>query len=382
MKSISRFASNKFLVLIMLFALLAILGMSVNFAQINERAIVIAIGFDKSEDGEYIVSMQIVKPQDSAGQATSAADTYVVLTEKSPIATDAIKKLRDATGLYMALSHCQALIFTKATLDDKLNVTLQALVHDWKLPERSVLLCTESAPADILKAQVPVSDSSGLYIQRTISNNRDSIGVFATTVKDVLAESESASATYVITVMDEVLLSEDDLGTMDTNKKADKANFVFERTAAITRGREPVLMNYDATRAVCLVNERTEEGAIVVWDGDVPLLFEFGKLKAKKKYKDGVFEVKLTTSGKLVEVQNSNENMTVSFSAERYEKIIADAITTTVNDVFRFSQEENLDLFRLKNYAYRTGKGKWQDTPDFLQTVSLKLSVKVSCDLS
>lgn len=381
----NKLVSNRFGLLCILVLVLAFLGMTVKFVQLTDRAIVVLVGIDLNEGGNYVVSLQIIKPNGTETSASSSGDEYVVMTGEDKSFASAIKSIRDETGMQMALSHCYALVVSpEVAADENLISVLRCLIEEWKLPDRATLLCTEDEPAEVLKTKVLVSGMSGFYIQRAMTKNADDVNQYRTTVKDVMVSILGKSRSFLLPVADMILTDNDSNGSGSgsggaANKGATSpALFSFERTAAVVCGKSVSFFGLDGTRAFSAVLQKSGRGGLTVTKDGVVAEYELRRVKSSTDFEDGVFSVKMKIYAELVEVRGRVENRSVVDFRDEFAPCVREYFENTVSQTFADAQQKDADIFALRDMAYRKYGRKWSDSEDFLQNVKLEVSVEIS----
>ena len=161
-------------------AMLLLLFFSNDFGliDIQETAIVVALGIDMPETGEgYDVTAQIAVP------ASTGSNTAGNVTVKNALTVgEAIAELNHETGWYPTLVHCKLILLGEdAAGQDVFNVLDYFLRNDAVEDSCLVAVCEKTA-RETFQAQSPVNDISASAIAKVLSSEAQKTGLVSVTI--------------------------------------------------------------------------------------------------------------------------------------------------------------------------------------------------------
>ena len=98
---------------ILILAIALIVGGGIaNYKELNELAIVSSIGIDKSENGNYLVSVQVMnsKKPNSSSESSGNNSQITVYTAESQTIQEALRSMVNESPKKFHLSHLQLLV--------------------------------------------------------------------------------------------------------------------------------------------------------------------------------------------------------------------------------------------------------------------------------
>lgn len=160
---------------VILCASLAILPGCWSKKELNELAVVMALGVDLQEDGGYVVSAQVMNPsevgsQQSGSSGNSPAVTYSAVGKTIP---DALQRMLNVTPRMLYLSHMRVLVFGEEMARQGISDVLDYISRNHELRTDFYLLVAKGMDAaEILQVVTPFEHipSNSLYSSILISN--------------------------------------------------------------------------------------------------------------------------------------------------------------------------------------------------------------------
>ncbi|WAA09070.1 Ger(x)C family spore germination protein [Fervidibacillus albus] len=121
-------------------------------SELNDLAIVVAIGIDKDEDGEYLVSTQIVNPAEIASQSGSGAGTinYSPVTTyqtKAHTVMGAMRQLTTISPRKLYVAHIRMLVIGEEVAKEGIKDILDFLSRDHEFRPDFYITVTKNATA-------------------------------------------------------------------------------------------------------------------------------------------------------------------------------------------------------------------------------------------
>lgn len=165
---------------------------------IQETAIVVAIGIDSAENGQgYDVTAQIAVPastgSDSAGNVT---------VKNAKTVGEAITMLNHETGWYPTLVHCKLILLGEKTADSDVFDALDYFLRNDAVEDSCLVAVCEGTAREIFQAQSPVKDISASAISKVLSSEAQKTGIVSVTIlKDFAKKYYSVSQSGFLPVL-------------------------------------------------------------------------------------------------------------------------------------------------------------------------------------
>lgn len=172
---------NKFWMRVFLIgtAVLLLLFFSNDFGliDIQETAIVIAVGVDKSqEEGKYDVTAQIAVPA-STGSGTAGN----VTVEGASTVGEAVTELNHKTGWYPTLVHCKLILLGMDVADENVFDPIDFFLRSGTVEDTCLVAMCEKTAKETFQATSPVKDISSSAIAKVLSSEAQKTGLVSVT---------------------------------------------------------------------------------------------------------------------------------------------------------------------------------------------------------
>lgn len=363
----------KWIAFALCFAAFILLGTEI--VPLTDRAIVLGVGIDKSENG-YAVSAQIVLP----GDAESKSAENIVLTAEDKTISAALDAISREAGKIISMSHCNVVILGSGVVQhDAVNV-LDYIIRNAYLSENAILLTTAGKAEEILKAKPAFSDMSSLYLQNVLTD----FGYYPVrnkrNVKEFLVSYNTETAGNWLPSVK--LKSAEAPESEETDSSGDGEAFVFDfsETAVFSGGNYVLKLDEQGTRGINYVESELKEGSLSVSDGDTVYNFFIVDSSCKKKFNRDMtaeFTVKaelilkeiLSPTGVSVQIENAEPG-------EKINLLISEEICEAVTLAYESSKKAGADVFNLYDGFYGIFGAEWKEEYFRDATLSVKTELK------
>ncbi|WP_427138813.1 Ger(x)C family spore germination protein [Psychrobacillus psychrodurans] len=174
-----------------------------NRRELNELAITLAIGIDKSEDG-YLISAQVVVPKEVSMNAGNGGSPVTLLQAQGETVYEAIRKITKESPRKIYPGHLRMLVIGESLAEDGIGDSLDLLSRDWELrSDFYVVVAKDSKAEDILNIQTPLESipSNKMFNTLKISEENWSATVGVTLddlIADLISDGKEAVLTGII----------------------------------------------------------------------------------------------------------------------------------------------------------------------------------------
>ncbi len=161
-------------------AVLLLLFFSNDFGliDIQETAIVVALGIDTAEEGEgYDVTAQIAVPA-----STGSGSAGNVTVKNARTVGEAIAELNHETGWYPTLVHCKLILLGEETANENVFNILDYFLRNDAVEDSCLVAACSGTAREVFQAQSPVNDISASAISKVLSSEAQKTGLVSVTI--------------------------------------------------------------------------------------------------------------------------------------------------------------------------------------------------------
>ena len=136
-------------------------------AQTELRSVIVAVGIDKLNEGNYEVSTEIVVPKYS----TTYNQNAQVISAVGNNTIDALGKISIQLGKVIGLSHCSAIVLGESLKDENIVNVLDQFLRGKRVNYNSLLCVSNSSAKEVLKKAVEIEKEYGQNINNILQYN-------------------------------------------------------------------------------------------------------------------------------------------------------------------------------------------------------------------
>ena len=148
---------------------------------LSERAIVVGLGIDKTEDG-YEVTTEIINPKSQSGGGLGESDGFALISGTGETVDSALGVIAQKTGLKVSLSQCNLVILGSMFMKERVFPSLNYLVQTYSVPELAIIATAENSAKELLTTKPVMTTLSALQMQRTLHSATDDASIISTNV--------------------------------------------------------------------------------------------------------------------------------------------------------------------------------------------------------
>lgn len=377
---------KKFKLFILLF-LIFITG-CYNYNELNDLAIVTAIGIDKTESG-YLVSIQLVNTQKTGTDTnTSGGDSkFTIYEAEGKTIEEAIKNVSYVCPKNIYLYHLGILIFGEDTAKKGIKSTMDYIIRNIETRGDVYVFVARGKDAnDIIKVITPIETLNAKNIISLLEKSSKNLGkAVLMNFRDLLNNYINSKTEIVMPSI--TIVERNDLGEQVENiADSDPGTFLkIDETAIFKEDKLIGYMTNDETLGYNILKDSINE-TIVNYkckNGYVEALINNLKTDVEVNEKLEVI-VNIKASGNLSEV-SCDINIESVEKQNEIEKKIAKQLEEAVKITFnRIKDDYNSDIFGIlnmyylnKNSFYHEIEKEWYDK----HFNDLKIKVKAEVDL-
>lgn len=366
------------------------LGGCIPSVQLNERAIVQAIGVDSSEEG-YRVTLQIFSPGGGENGIDVSKQNAKLITADGKTISDAIRTATLKQGKQIFYGHNRLLIIGKQVAQDGIQDVLPFFNNGYESRPSTNVMVAEAAAEEILAANIEQGIVPAESLQNMVENHTENAGVIKTRLIDIIEAVYDPSRSVAIPTV-RLIEDKDDGESSDENGVETTHAVMMDGTAVLKNNRLVGMLTEDETRGLSFLTDKVTRTLVVFEYGDskgsgmisidvyesntrTEIAEEQGKavLRASVKAKGRFNEVGLEERFFKEEDFKALEQQAELLVGKECEAVFAKAAQEYKSDIFSYGK---LLMNRDKDLWFGL-KAQW---PDAVADIKLEVSVYLDLD--
>lgn len=354
---------------------------------LSERAIVVGLGIDKTEEG-YKVSCEIINPKSQSGGGQGESDGFALIEGAGKTVDAAIGAISQKTGLKISLSQCNLIVLGNMFLTAQTFPSVNYLVQTFSVPELAIIAVAENSAGELLKTKPVMTTLSALQMQQTLHSATDDAAIISTNVKDFFKGYLSRTGVSNVVRISAKKIDKNDVDK-GSGESADIYEYDYTRLALFAKGKDALLLEKDDTVAINYMKYDLKKGGETVSvDGvNYGLRITSKKTKYKTEVKSGVPSVFADVEIKAYVSEKDGLGQYFSVDeipAELTEKIVAamkESVEKKIAATFEKCKAHGIDAYELFDKLYeKSYKDFKNESPggDYLNRIRLIVNAKIS----
>lgn len=358
-----------------------------NRVEIEERAVVAALGVDKAaEEGKVEVTAQIIKPGEIAtarGGGSRSGEAVAVYTDTGRDLFDALRNLARQVGRKLFLTEMAVVVIGEDMAREGIGSVIDFIRRDPEPHKRAWLLVSRGRAREVLETKVPTEKVWGFGLNKMIKAAR----VHGKAPKvDVLDFEKAVKSKTTCPVATGIKIAGEERKPVKEAVAPGKKP-VLAGTAVFRGYRLTGWLDQIETRGMLWVKGEVQSGIIVVpspKDGDKPIALEI--IWAGSEIEPVISDGRVTVTVKVKEESNigevSPDRVVISKPGviETIEAGQRAAIEREVLAAVAKAQELNADVFGFGEAVHRKYPREWQQLEKMWDELFPVLDVRVEVD--
>ncbi len=397
---------KKIKIVILIFLLLII---SINLygcysnVDLTEIAVATAIGFDRADQGDIRITVQIVKPGViKAKNQGSEEEPVWVFSATGETVFSAIRNLLTTVNRKVFYSHLQLIVISEEIARDSVLDVLDLIERDKEIQRLAYVLVAKGVSAEeILKAQSELENVPAIHIKSIIDNYESLAKMRKITLIDLLRDfnhSGNAATSGVIqktaAKLEKENSQQEKSNQSQGSNEEDKLEVKDLKVTGTAVFRLDKLVGYldpYETRGLIFTLDMVESGIINVDNPlhkDKKVAFEIvsssAELNVKIKDDQAELMIEIKAEGRLADQQGSGD-LTTPEMIVKMEESVARVIENNINLAVNKAQKEfKLDFFGFSKVLYKEHSSYWKKVESDWSNVfsELPITIKVSWNTS
>ncbi|MET3576146.1 Ger(x)C family spore germination protein [Bhargavaea ullalensis] len=334
--------------------------------ELNEIAITVAFGIDKSDDGGFRVSAQIVVP--SAISSTKGAEATPVLLFQADgeTAYEAIRKMTKQVPRKIYPGHLKLLVIGEEMAREGIWDSLDIFVRDWELrPDFSVVVSKDRPASEILAVPTALDTIPANKLFEMLENSSDNWSAVQKIslhelLADISSEGKDAVLTGVMSTGDPGEASKEMMGEIRP-----AVRLYFDNLAVFEKDRLVGWLGAEQSKGFNYVSgniKSTVETVSCPEGGNVAIEVtkSDSKIKASFNGESPEMEITVKNKGNVGSVQ-CGLDMKKPESLHTLESLFEKKLTGTIEETIKEAQSRRgSDIFGFGRTIHRSYPDKWK----------------------
>lgn len=356
--------------------------------ELNEFAIVVAVGIDKVEE-EYEVTVQIVDPSEIASNKASGGRTPIVLYhEKGGSVFEAIRKLSTITPRKPYFSHLGMIILGEELAKEGIGQTLDFFARDQELRGNFLVAVSDQAPAkDILSILSPLEKIPANKMNNSLKNSSD---VFATSsptrFDDLLKDLGRKGKNTVLTTIRIIGNPEEGASKDNVEKTIPDTHLHYTGMAVFKNEKMVGLLNEEESKGYSYIKDKVKSTANIIAcpeEGTITTEVTDSKTKVNGKMVKGNprIELEIHSNQNVAEVDcliHLGKEKTITGLDKISSKTLEEIVTNTLDTI---QNKYKADVFGFGEAIHRADPKAWKKLEKDWEQLFPKLEVHVKADV-
>ncbi|PMC40511.1 Ger(x)C family spore germination protein [Bacillus sp. UMB0899] len=332
---------------------------------LNELAIVTAIGIDKSEDG-YSVSIQVLNPSELAGNTSSGRTEVVRFIKSGETVMEALRKLTTDTPRRIYLAHLREVVFGEELARDGIGKALDFLSRDHEMrTDFYITVAKGSTAADILNIQTAIEKVPANKLFNALENS-ENVWAAAKTVKldELINSVVSKGKEPVLTGIYHYGNAEVGSSIENVHNVSPETGLRLDYLAVFKKDKLIGWLNMDESKGFNYITDNIKNTVLTTESegGKVTIETLRSKTKVKGKVVKGkpVIDISISPEGNIADVE-SNIDLSKPENIEKLEKGYSENVKEKVQTSIQKVQTEfQSDIFGFGEAIHRADPKAWK----------------------
>ncbi|MEH7374808.1 Ger(x)C family spore germination protein [Neobacillus drentensis] len=361
-----------------------------NRRELNDLAITLAIGLDRTKDGKYLVTAQVVNPAEVSADKGSGGSPVIIYQATGQTVIEAFRKMTKESPRKIYPSHLRILVIGESLAREGVGKPLDLLSRDWELRSDFYIAVTRGVKAEeILKVPTGLEKipANNLYDTLEVSSKALSSTSHVRLdelISDMVSDGKQPVLTGIYTEIkgdEETSLSKKNVEMIDS-----PARIYFNDLAVFNKDKLVGWLDDKQSKTYNAVTNKVKSTVINIScpkGGKAALQLLRSKAKVKGKVKKGKPEVTIEFRREYnVGEVECHIDLTKPETISKLEKIEVQRFTTMVEHSIKKVQEESkVDIFGFGEAIYRSDPKAWIKLKKDWSKEFLDLPVNVKVDV-
>ncbi|MFJ5788589.1 Ger(x)C family spore germination protein [Lysinibacillus sp. NPDC093197] len=356
--------------------------------ELNELAIVVALGIDKIDD-EYEVSIQVVDTSEiSSKQPSSGRSPVVTYHAKGKSVFEAIRRMTTLTPRRPYFSHLQMVVIGEKLAEVGINEPLDFIARDHEFRnDFDVIISHGSTAKEVLNVLTPIEKMPANKLLNSIKVSEKAWGsTLSVTTDELLNTLSSKEKSAVLTAVE--IQGDTKLGIDQTNVERIKTPVILKYAgiAVFKEDRLEGMLSEEESISFNFLNNKIGSTIVVLAcpnKGDLSTEITQSKAKIKGAFEKGVpkISIKIDVTQNIGEVNcaiNLTQNKTIRYINKKTAEQIKEQTKKTLDII---QKNYKLDILGFGEALNREDPKKWKEIQKEWSTIYPEVAVDIKVNI-
>jgi spore germination protein KC len=347
-----------------------------NYQDIEKLSIVAGFAIDKNEQGDkYLVTVEVV---DFEMSGKEAKQTGKYIESEGATIFDAIRNVIDSAGKKMYWAHANIVIINQDIAKEGISPVLDMLLRDTEMREEMyVIISKEKTAKEVLKQEVPLSQTSSDNIENILTNQKVVGHSSAVQVYELLGILESDGISVA-------------LPAIHLTKKSDKKTAELDGSAIFKSDKLVGFLDKHETRYFLFITDKIKKGLLTINEDstnqmdNITLEIYKSKTKVKPEFSDKklTMNIEIKTEVALGEVETSVDYIKKD-KRDKLKKDTEEKVKVSVEKVIKKVQNDfDTDIFGFGMITKANIPSVWRSAQQDGRNLFKDLKANVKVDIT
>ncbi len=356
--------------------------------ELNEIAIVTAIGIDKTEDG-YLVSVQIVNPGEIAGKTATGRTEVIKFIKTGDTLFEAMRRLSADVPRILYFAHLREVVFGEELAKEGIGKVLDTLSRHHEMRSDFFLTVAKGSKAyDILNVQTALEKNPAIKLSNALETSSKRWAPTKTvTIDEFITSIVSKGKEPVLTGV--YVYGNPESGSAFTNVQnvSPKTGLKIDSIGVFKSDKLIGWLDEEESKGFNYITDNIKATAVTVpcEDGKITISTSRSKTKVKGKMENGKpkISIHVTTEGDVGEVECKFDLSTpekIKQLNEKYKNVIKGKIEAAIN---KLQKDYQSDVFGFGEAIHRADPKAWKRLQQNWnqEFVNMEVSVNVKANI-
>ncbi len=340
-----------------------------NRRELNELAITLAIGLDKTSDDQYLLTAQVVNPGEVAGDRGAGTSPVIIYSAKGKTVSEAIRKMTEESPRRIYPSHLRVLVIGESLAKEGIGKPLDLFSREWDMRSDFYIVVAKGMNAkDILKVPTTLEKIPANKLFNALSvSTKEWSGTSAITLDELITDMISDGKQPVLTGIQADIKGDEETSLSKQNVEMidPPARLSFQELAVFDKDKLVGWLNEKQSQTYTVITSK-ENGTVVNVScpngGKFVYEVTSSNTEMKGKIKNGKPEIDLNVhvEGNIGEVEcpiDLKKTESIDQLEEVYEKTSKKMFKKAIKQV---QKEYGMDIFGFGEAIHRADPQGWK----------------------
>ena len=333
--------------------------------ELNEIAIVTAIGIDKTKDG-YLVSIQIVNPSEIAGKTATGRTEVIRFMKTGDTIFEAMRRLSTDVPRRIYVAHLRQVVFGEELAKDGIGKVLDVFSrHHEMRSDFFITVAKGSKASEILNVQTALEKDPATDVAHTLETSEKVWAPTKTvTIDELITSIVSKGQEPILTGVHVYGNPENGSAFTNVQNVSPKTGLKIDTIGVFKSDKLIGWLNEDESKGFNYITDKVKATIVTIpcKDGKITIATTHSKTNVKGKIKKGKpkISINVTSDGNVGEVAckfDLSKPEKIKELNKKYQNSIKEKIEAAIKKV---QEDYQSDIFGFGEVIHRTDPKAWK----------------------